>query len=100
MGVEETVRSIVEGVRDIHRENNNVWTVMLSLIRRPRENWRYAEARVKTNERIFEELIRLYKETVIVTFMNMDPYMNVDCFAEDQFHFNDYGNMANRKGYY
>ena len=94
LGVEETVRSVVEGVRDIHRENKNVWTVMLSLIPRPRENWRYEEARLKTNERLFDECVRLYKEGVKVTFMNMDPGMNLDCFAADQVHFNDYGKKA------
>ena len=36
LGVAETVRSIVEGVRDIHREIKIVWTVMLSLIPGPR----------------------------------------------------------------
>ena len=26
--------------------------------------------------------------------MNMDPGMNLDCFAADQVHFNDYGKKA------
>ena len=68
---------------------------MLSLIPRPRENGRYEEARVKT-ERLFKELDSLDKKRVEVTFMNMDPCMNWDCFAEDQIHLSDYGNKAIR----
>ena len=94
LGVEETVRSVVEGVRDINRENKNLWTVVLSVIPRPRENWRYENARLEVNERLFEEVIRLHKEGVKVTFMNLDPGMNLECFAEDQVHFNDKGNRA------
>ena len=53
LGVEETMRSVVEGIRNINRENKNLWTVVLSMILRPRENWRYENRRLKTNETTF-----------------------------------------------
>ena len=46
---------------------------MLSVIPRPTENWRYDNARLKTDERIFEELVRVLEEGVKVTLMNSDP---------------------------
>ena len=58
LGVEETVKSVVEGVRDINKENKNLWTVVLSVIPRPRENWRYENERLETNKRLFDEIVK------------------------------------------
>ena len=95
LGAGETVRSIVEGARQICKTNQKVWTIVLSVAPRPRENGRYESERLKTNEMLFHEIKKLHKEDGLkVTFMGMDPCLNLDCFGSDGVHFNFEGNKA------
>ena len=94
LGAEETVKSVLEGLREIGRMNKNVWTIVLSLVPRPRENGRYEEERKRTNAMLFDEIVRLASEGLKVTFMDMDRCMNMECFANDRVHFNFQGNKV------
>ena len=92
LGVDETVRSYVEGLREISRKNGNITTVVLSIIPRPREDFRYEQTRCRVNMILKEEIIKLYHEGIKVTFMNADPAINSECFSRDGVHFNYVGN--------
>ena len=94
LGADETVRSIIEGVRQIGRTSQKVWTVVLSVAPRPKENGRYEAERLRTNEILFHEIVKLHKEGVKVTFMDMDLCMNLGCFGRDGIHFNFEGNRV------
>ena len=45
-------------------------------------------------ENKWKTLVPLHKEGVKVSFMNLDPCMNLECFTEDQVNFIDTGNRA------
>ena len=94
LGADETVRSIVEGVREANSKNKQVWIVILSLIPRPREDGRYERERQRTNEKLKEEIFRLFKEGIKVTFTDIEDSMNVNCFMKDGVHLNYEGNQV------
>ena len=94
LGANETVRSIVEGVRQIGRTSQKIWTVVLSVAPRPRENGRYEAERLRTYEVLFHEIMKLNKEGLNVTFMDIDRWINPGCFGRDGVHFNFEGNRV------
>ena len=93
IGVQNTVRSIVDGVQDIYSANNRIAVSVLGLIPRPRENGLYERARLRTNQCLREELGRLKEDKGIeVLFIDVDKCMNLDCFGKDGVHLNWSGN--------
>ena len=46
---------------------SGLWTVVLSLAPRPRENERYEAERLRTNEVLFHEIMKLNKEGLNAT---------------------------------
>ena len=93
LGANRTVESIVEGVREINRKNKKLWTVVLSLMPRPREDGRYERGRLRTNEILKEEIFKVFKEGITVTLTDIEC-MNIRCFASDGVHLNYEGNRV------
>ena len=94
IGVDQTVDSVLEGVREIHKRNKDICTVVLSIAPRPKENGLYNRNRELTNRILMEEIRKLYQEGIKVTFINMDVCLDSDCFVQDGVHFNFKGNGA------
>ena len=93
IGVDNTVRSIVGGVRDMASANNRIVVSVFGLLPRPRENGQYERARLRTNECLRGELRRLKEEENIeVLFIDVEKCLNLDCFGKDGVHFNRAGN--------
>ena len=89
IGVQNTVRSIVDGVQDIYSANNRIAVSVLGLIPCPRENGLYE----RTNQCLREELGRLKEdEGIEVLFIDVDKCMNLDCFGKDGVHLTWSGN--------
>ena len=95
LGADRTVQSIVEGVREINGKNKKLWTVVLSLMPRPREDGRYERGRRRTNEILKEEIFKLFKEGIRVTLADIEC-MSMRCFASDGVHLNYEGNRVVR----
>ena len=75
IGVEQTVDSVVEGVREIHKRNKDLCTVVLSIVPRPKENGLYNKNMELTNRRPMEEIRKLqllpgsyYQEGTAISF--------------------------------
>ena len=81
-------------MREANSKNKHVWIVILSLIPRPREDGRYERERQRTNEKLKEEIFRLFKEGIKVTFTDIEDSMNVNCFMKDGVHLNYEGNQV------
>lgn len=96
IGVEETVKEVVDAVKAAEKKKMSV--AVVGLIRRPREDVTYERIRRAANKRIFEEVTRMKVEWMKeksgnVSFLDLDRTLDDDrLFARDGVHLNADGN--------
>ena len=96
IGVEETVKEVVDAVMAVHGKKMSV--AVVGVMRRPREDMTYERMRRATNKRIFEEVTRMKvkwmkEKSGNVSFLDLDGALDDDrMFARDGVHLNAAGN--------
>ena len=92
LGVNETVNSVVQGLKRIESKNRFLYTVFIGICGRPKENRSYDYARRLTNQRIRQEIIEMQKKGSRVIFQDPDGMLHEDYhFARDGVHLNRSG---------
>ena len=99
LGVEETVKTILEGVDCIRREKKEVNVAVCSILPRPRESERYNVMRMEVNRKLQEELCMrkanaTRRKENAASYLDMDSMINPQMYREDGVHFNEKGNAA------
>ena len=97
LGVEETAKSILEGVDTIQNENKRLNIAVCSILPRPKENESYERMRRETNKRIQQGLcirkaIATRAKEEAASFLDMDSLLRPDMYREDGVHLNAEGN--------
>ena len=96
LGIEATVKAIVDGVDKIENEKKlNV--AVCSILPRPRESERYECMRNEVNRRLQEELCTrkaeaMKKKKRSASFLDMDSVLSPKMYRDDGVHFNSEGN--------
>lgn len=96
IGVEETVKEVVDAVKAAERKKMSV--AVVGVLRRPREDVTYERMRRATNKRIFEEVTRMKvkwmkEKSGNVSFLDLDRTLDDDrLFARDGVHLTVDGN--------
>ena len=95
LGPDNTIRSIMDGLYQMTKENQYVQVVLSSILPRPRESGHYEEMRNYSNLHLSEQIEYLNEsQNKDIIFMNCDPVMYVEYFARDGVHLNYEGNKS------
>ena len=96
LGVEQTVKCVTDGLKEISEKNDKLYSVFLSMCPRPRDGQWFEKARCEVNSQVRAEIIRMSREEgKRVIFINMDPKLrNNSLFARDRVHLNYEGNKV------
>ena len=95
-GVNETVKTVMDGVRKIKQEKKDVRVAVVGVMRRPRSDERYERVRKEVNRRLQVELCGMKVECmkandVGVSFLDLDRELTHNVFARDQVHLTEEG---------
>ena len=92
LGGNETVKSVLDGLKRIKQKNDEISTVVLGICPRLRENNTYDKVRSETNRRIKDEIDRLNAAGQKVKYAEADYDLRWDeVFWHDGVHLNEEG---------
>ena len=97
IGTEETVSTMVNGIKKILDKKKDIKLAITSIPPRPRENKRYEQMRVAANQKLQSLVCSMKadmlrnKEKGMVSFLDMDSILTAQMYGRDGIHFNAEG---------